>query len=92
MKNNGLNGHNRSTEDIRSALNEWVRTPSSYTVLDYNCLFNADNTEEISDVEDEKADSLDAVSDEDNSKAEKNVDDEFSDGDDQSINEVRFFV
>lgn len=93
MRNNGLNGHNRSSKDIRDALDEWVPTPSSYTVLDYSYLFNsADNTEEISDVEDDKeAEAFDAVSDEDN-KVEKHADDEFSDedGDDQLMNEVRF--
>lgn len=65
MKNNI---HNRSESDIKRAINEWVATPSTYTVLDYECLFNsADDTEEISDIEDEKAESLDAISDEDNS-------------------------
>lgn len=94
------NIHNRSEADIRDALDEWTPTPHAYTVLDYSFLFHsADNTEEVSDVDDEKeAGSLDAVSDEDNTNADKNIDDEFSDGDgdDQLINEVRilyvFFV
>lgn len=87
MKNNI---HNRSEGDIRRAINEWAPTPFAYTVLDYSCLFNnADDTEEISDTEEDKegkVEYLDAVSDED-----KHNDDEFSDteGDDTLINEVR---
>lgn len=92
------NIHNRSESDIRKAIDEWQPTPSSYTVLEWDeCLFNsADDTEEISDVEDEKdrkAESLDAISeDDDTSNAMKDLDDEFSDigGDDEPINEVNF--
>lgn len=86
------NIHNRTRDDIRQAIDEWQPTPSSYTVLDYEFLFNsADDTEEISDIDDEgdeKAESLDAISDEDNGNAGKA--DEFSDagGDDEPINEV----
>lgn len=88
------NIHNRSEFDIRKAIREWVPTPSAYTVLDYSCLFtSADDTEEISDIDDEKEENtefLDAVSDEDN--AGKHGDDDFSDtdGDENLINEVRF--
>lgn len=90
MKNNI---HNRSDSDIRKAINEWAPTPSSYTVLDYSCLFDsADDTEEISDAEEEKeqkTEYLDSVSDED-----KHNDDEFSDedGDGNLVNEVRVCV
>lgn len=89
MKNNI---HNRTESDIRKAISEWAPTPSTYTVLDYGCLFNsADDTEEISDVEDEKegkAEYLDTVSDED-----KHNDDDFSDTDgaEKLINEVRHY-
>lgn len=83
------NIHNRSESDIRKAINEWAPTPSTYTVLDYSCLFNTvDDTEEISDIEEEKeqkAEYLDSVSDED-----KHHDDEFSDTDGDLVNEVRF--
>lgn len=90
------NIHNRTESDIRKALKEWEPTPSSYTVLDYECLFNsADNTEAISDADDdnEDAESLDAISDDENaSGADKNMHDDFSDiGDDEPINEVTFF-
>lgn len=90
------NIHNRLESDIRKAIDEWAFLPTSYTVLDYECLFNsADDTEEISDVEDDKnenAESLDAISDEDNSNAIRD-DDNFSDNgaDDEPINEVRHF-
>lgn len=94
MKNNI---HNRSEDDIRKAIGEWAPTPPSYTVLDYKCLFDsADDTEEISDVEEEKEEKgdLDAVSDEDHmyGNAERSNDDEFSDmdGDENLMNEVRF--
>lgn len=85
--------HNRTEEDIRKDINEWVPTPSSYTVLNYQCLFDgAGDTEEISDSEDraESGDSLDAISDDENANAEKD-NDGFSDGgDDEPINdEVR---
>lgn len=80
------NIHNRTERDIQKAFNEWVPTPTSYTVLNYECLFNsADNTEEISDIEDE-AESLDAISEDENSHA---VHGNLSDtGDDEPINEV----
>lgn len=85
------NIHNRSESDIRKAIAEWVPTPSSYTVLDYECLVNsADDTEEISDVDDEKAESLDAISDDDNSNAEKDYDSDIG-GDDEPINEVKIY-
>lgn len=92
------NIHNRTNDDIRRAINEWVPTPSAYTVLEYQCLFSnrGGDTEEISDIEDEKdenADSLDAISDEDNANAERYMDDdEFSDtgGDEGPMNEVSF--
>lgn len=80
------NIHNRSEADIRKAINRWTATPSTYTVLDYSCLFNsADDTEEISDTEEdkeEKAEYLNTISDED----------AFSDtdGGENLINEVRF--
>lgn len=89
------NIHNRSEDDIRKAIKEWVPTPSEYTVLDYSCLFNsADATEEISDIDDEKdeqSESFDAVSDDDNNEAGKHIEDELSDtdGDEKFINEVR---
>lgn len=90
------NIHNRSQSDIRNAIEEWEPTPTSYTLLNYECLFNsADNTEEISDIEDdkdEKSESLDAISEEDNSNNGKDLGDELSDvgGDDEPINEVTF--
>lgn len=90
------NVHNRSEGDIRKAIREWMPTPSTYTVLDYSCLItSADDTEEISDIEDERGENtefLDAVSDDDHGNAEKRLDDEFSDtdGDESLINEVRF--
>lgn len=85
------NIHNRLESDIRKEIYEWESLPPSYTVLDYECLFNnADDTEEISDVENENAESLDAISDEDNSNAIRD-DDNSSDmgADDEPINEVR---
>lgn len=89
MKNNI---HNRSESDIQRAINEWVATPSSYTVLDYECLFNsADDTEEISDVDDENAESLDAISDDENGHgAAGRPSNEYGDagGDDELTNEV----
>lgn len=92
------NIHNRLESDIRKAIDEWEATPASYTILDYESLFNsADDTEEISDVEDDKddnAESLDAISDEDNSNAIRDADDDnMSDmgADDEPINEVRSF-
>lgn len=93
MKNNI---HNRTESDIRKAINEWVPTPSSYTILDYECLFNsADNTEEISDIEDQKDDveSLDAISEDNNSNATENEHDNFSDtgGDDEPIEVNQLF-
>lgn len=84
------NIHKRTEEDIRSAMNQWVPTPATYTLLDYDCLFNADNTDEISDMDegdqDGKGDSLDGKSDDGNANAEKELD-EVS-GDDESMNEV----
>lgn len=87
------NIHNRSESDIRRAIKEWVATPSTYTVLDYDCLFNsADDTEEISDIEDEKAESLDAISDDDNGAGGQSAN-EFEDGggDDELTNEVNVY-
>lgn len=91
------NIHNRTEHDIRRAINEWVPTPSAYTVLEYQCLFShrEGETEEISDIEidqDENEDSLDAISDEENANAQRYMDDEFSDtgGDEEPMNEVRF--
>lgn len=86
--------HNRSESDIRKAIAEWVPTPSSYTVLDYECLVNsADDTEEISDIDDEKAESLDAITDDERSSTEKDFDNQLSDigGDDEPINEVKIY-
>lgn len=91
------NIHNRLENDIRKAIDDWETTPASYTVLDYDSLFNsADDTEEISDVEedkDENAESLDAISDEENAAKEIEDDGDFSDvgADDEPINEVRSF-
>lgn len=86
------NIHNRTEGDIRKAADEWIRTPSSYTLLDYDCLFaGADNMdmEEISDADEEKdeqGDSLDAISEEENTNADKDLD-ELS-GEDDTVNEV----
>ncbi|XP_055309199.1 probable serine/threonine-protein kinase DDB_G0282963 [Sitodiplosis mosellana] len=94
------NIHNRLEIDIRKAMEEWEMSPASYTVLDYDNLFNsADDTESLSDVEDvknENADSLDAISDEDNNSnvAMEDVEsDDFSDMglDDEPINEFGVF-
>lgn len=91
------NIHNRTEDDIRKAINEWDPTPSSYTILDYQCLFNnADDTEEISDFEEDKEhkdETFDAISDEENSIAERDMDNEFSDigGEEEPINEVRYY-
>lgn len=85
------NIHNRSAEDIRKAINQFVLTPATYTVLDYECLFhNADDTEEISDMDEERdgqGDSLDAISDDENANADKELD-EVS-GEDETVNEVK---
>lgn len=84
------NIHKRTEEDIRSAMNQWVPTPATYTLLEYDCLFNAENTDEISDMDegdqDNKGDPLDRVSNEGNANTEKELD-ELS-GDDESMNEV----
>lgn len=94
------NIHNRLESDIRKEIDDWDTTPASYTVLDYECLFNtADDTEAISDVDEDKDEideSFDAISDEDNSNAVRDGDndvDDFSDigADDEPINEVRSF-
>lgn len=94
------NIHNRSVNDIKKAITTWVRTPSNYTLLQYDSLFNdADATEAISDIEDEKTDSLDAVSDEDdNGEGKSKTDNAFSDIDDDDdgsdecvLNEVSLF-
>lgn len=57
------NTHKRSESDIRKAISQWVPTPPIYTVLTYDSLFE-NEMEDISD--DEKANSLDALTDEDN--------------------------
>lgn len=57
------NTHKRSEIDIRKAISQWVSTPPIYTVLTYDSLFE-NEMEDISD--DEKANSLDALTDEDN--------------------------
>lgn len=84
--------HNRTEEDIRRDINEWMPTPSSYTVLNYQCLFDsAGDTEEISDAEDrdENEDSLDAITDDENAHAEEAADGFSDGGDDEPIDEVR---
>lgn len=87
------NIHKRTEEDIRSAMNQWVPTPATYTLLEYDCLFNSDNTDQVSDMDegdqDDKGDTRDGISDDGNENAEKELD-EFS-GDDESMNEVSYF-
>lgn len=89
MKNNI---HNRTEQDIRKAMNEWMPTPSSYTLLDYECLFNsADNTDEISDADEEQDDSdevLDTISDDEHMHAENDLDD--LSGEEEAMNEVNY--
>lgn len=62
------NIHNRTASDIKKAITSWVPTPTNYTLLKYDSLFNDNSTmEAISDNEDEPgvSDALDAISDDD---------------------------
>lgn len=82
------NIHNRTASDIKKAITSWVPTPTDYTLLKYDSLFNhANATEAISDNEDEPgvSDVLDAISDEDVSGQHF---DEEDDDDGDSFNEV----
>lgn len=87
------NIHNRTQSDIKKAFFNWVRTPSAYTLLKYDGLFNnANATEAISD--DEKTGSFDAISDEeDNGRRSKDcfsdIDDDDDEAGDDYLNEVR---
>lgn len=82
------NVHNRTENDIRKAINDWIATPSSFTSLSYDCLF----TDEMDDISDEPAD-LEAVSisDSEDEKNAQNADENISD-DDEAFNEVRSFT
>lgn len=86
------NIHNRSESEVRKAKEEWAPAPAEYTLLNYECLFSTEeNIEEISD-EDEKdgqTESVDAVSEEDNTNSERNLaEDDLSDTGDEPTNEV----
>lgn len=73
------NIHNRSVSDIRKSIDAWAPSPVSYTLLDYDCLLNsADQTEAISDAEDERSANLDAISEDENCHDVQDEDD-FSD-------------
>lgn len=86
------NIHNRSQSDIKRAIFNWVRTPSSYTLLKYESLFNdADATEAISDIEEDKEETFDAISDdEDKQKGDthlSDIDDDVDDDEDGTSND-----
>lgn len=85
------NIHNRTASDIKKAITSWVPTPTTYTLLKYESLFNdADAMEAISDNEDEPGvgEALDAISDEDGNEMDGQNFDDDDDDDGNSFNEV----
>lgn len=85
------NIHNRTASDIKKAITSWVPTPNTYTLLNYESLFNdADAMEAISDNEDEPgvSEALDAISDEDGNEMDGKKFDDDDDDDRNSFNEV----
>lgn len=83
------NIHNRNEADIRRSIDQWIPTPSMYTVLKYDSLF-VDQMEDISDDEEADVNSLDAVSD-DEPPAEDVRNEEISSEDEEEFNEVSLF-
>lgn len=92
------NIHNRSENDIRKIIDELKSNPvpSPHVLLKCEMLYNntdAGDVEDISDIEEEKADSFEELSDDDDANNQQGNDeagDDFESGsDDEALNEVR---